>query len=256
MIQTPLEPHIDPKPKSMAKATPIYIPEHFSNLALDCRDCMVSEVEVIPYKTLTEKIIQAVANEFVICVADHVQFYRLTEKIFGESKELSLTGKVILFFENDEFKGVDIHKRAGIDIMQHNPQPDFWLFKINKTLDAIHQDMELNELKVLEMKQSNDLDTLNEIGMALSTEKDLNQLLELIVAKCREMTWADAGSLYMIEPDPNIPDNPEKYLENKKMIFQVAQNFSKQVPFRSFVVDITNTSIYGHVAITQKFLNF
>jgi HD-GYP domain-containing protein (c-di-GMP phosphodiesterase class II) len=92
--------------------------------------------------------------------------------------------------------------------------------------------------------------------MALSTEKNLDKLLDLIVSKSREMTWADAGSLYLIEADPSKPEDSLNYFGNKKMRFQVAQNDSKQVPFKSFMVDISKRSIYGYVAITQEHLEF
>ena len=35
--------------------------------------------------------------------------------------------------------------------------------------------------------------------MALSAERDINKLLELILVKSREITAADAGSLYLVE---------------------------------------------------------
>jgi len=39
---------------------------------------------------------------------------------------------------------------------------------------------------------------LNKIGIALSKEKDINALLEMIVVGCKELTNADAGTLYLI----------------------------------------------------------
>lgn len=41
---------------------------------------------------------------------------------------------------------------------------------------------------------------LNAIGVALSAQKDQNQLLEMILNSARELTQADAGTLYMVEP--------------------------------------------------------
>ncbi len=42
---------------------------------------------------------------------------------------------------------------------------------------------------------------LNAIGIALSAQKDQTQLLELILSSARELTNADAGTLYSVEPD-------------------------------------------------------
>ena len=40
---------------------------------------------------------------------------------------------------------------------------------------------------------------LNEIGIALSTQRDRESLLRFILQKCREITHSDAGSLYLVE---------------------------------------------------------
>lgn len=42
---------------------------------------------------------------------------------------------------------------------------------------------------------------LNAIGIALSAQKDQSKLLEMILNSARELTHADAGTLYMVEPD-------------------------------------------------------
>jgi len=42
---------------------------------------------------------------------------------------------------------------------------------------------------------------LNAIGIALSAQSDQNQLLEMILSSARELTQADAGTLYKVEPD-------------------------------------------------------
>ena len=47
--------------------------------------------------------------------------------------------------------------------------------------------------------RAEELHELNKIGVALSAERDINKLLELILAKSREITAADAGSLYLVE---------------------------------------------------------
>ena len=42
---------------------------------------------------------------------------------------------------------------------------------------------------------------LNHIGAALSAEHDTRELMELILTKCREITRADAGSIYLVEEE-------------------------------------------------------
>ncbi|MFQ5824507.1 MAG: HD domain-containing phosphohydrolase [bacterium] len=88
---------------------------------------------------------------------------------------------------------------------------------------------------------------LNAIGIALSSEHDLNKLLELIVQEARNFTNADGGSLYI--------------KEQSKLNFLVAQTASlekrngQRQPFKSFYLPLTKESIAGYVAVTGETLN-
>jgi HD-GYP domain-containing protein (c-di-GMP phosphodiesterase class II) len=91
-----------------------------------------------------------------------------------------------------------------------------------------------------------DLETLNKIGVALSTERNTDSLLELILSKSREITSADAGSLYLVEDEPN---------GGKHLVFKLTQNDSHLVPFRQFTMPIDTRSIAGYAAATGQILN-
>lgn len=88
---------------------------------------------------------------------------------------------------------------------------------------------------------------LNQIGIALSAEHNLNKLLGTIVREARRFTHADGGSVYIREGD--------------KLNFLVAQTESLErrnhtKPFsKSFYVPLTTASISGYVAITGQVLN-
>ncbi len=47
----------------------------------------------------------------------------------------------------------------------------------------------------------NRLEELNAVGIALSSERDINRLLETILVAAMRITHADAGTLYLLEPD-------------------------------------------------------
>ena len=46
----------------------------------------------------------------------------------------------------------------------------------------------------------NRLEELNAIGIALSSERDTNRLLENILIAAKRITHADAGTLYLLDP--------------------------------------------------------
>ena len=91
-----------------------------------------------------------------------------------------------------------------------------------------------------------DLETLNKIGVALSTERNTDSLLELILSKSREITSADAGSLYLVEEESG---------GGKHLVFKLTQNDSISVPFRQFTLPIDTRSIAGYAAATGQILN-
>lgn len=94
------------------------------------------------------------------------------------------------------------------------------------------------------------LETLNKIGIALSSETNLGRLLDLIVRETRSFTNADAGSLYLVDQD------------NGALHFEVAQNDTlrkranmKPDTFKPYSLALTKNSIAGYVAITGETLN-
>ncbi len=83
-----------------------------------------------------------------------------------------------------------------------------------------HNDLNLvlnsvvNEISLFSQNQLNKIKELNQIGMALSAERNLDKLLDMILFQARKFTGADAGTLYL------------KDSTFKKLNFQVIQNDS------------------------------
>jgi len=92
---------------------------------------------------------------------------------------------------------------------------------------------------------------LNRIGIALSSERNLNKLLDMILHQTRRFTGAEGGSLYIIE--------------RKGLKFILAQNDALEIkedarsapasPFRDQWVDLTGNSLAGYVALTGQVVN-
>ncbi len=93
--------------------------------------------------------------------------------------------------------------------------------------------------------RTRELSELTRIGMALTTERDLNTLLELILSQARRMTNADAGSLYLVEETEEDEDT------SKQLRFKLTQNHSRpEIPFVEFTIPLSKASIAGYVATT------
>ena len=82
---------------------------------------------------------------------------------------------------------------------------------------------------------------LNQIGMALMSERDPELLLNLILTQARRLTTSDAGSLYLVEHDA----------EGKETLhFLRAQNDTlPDLPNPNFTLPLDSTSIAGYVAL-------
>jgi len=94
---------------------------------------------------------------------------------------------------------------------------------------------------------------LNQIGAALTAERDPRQLLNLILTKCREITRADAGSIYLVkenEVQDDVRGGQDGGRRNKPKFlrFMLAQNDSVHVPFGEAVLPVNEESIAGYVA--------
>ena len=91
-----------------------------------------------------------------------------------------------------------------------------------------------------------ELEELTRVGVALSTQRDLLALLEMILSQARRITSSDAGSLYLAES--SVHGNPADRLR-----FKLAQNFTlPRLPLAEFTVPIDHTSLAGYAASTME----
>ncbi len=90
------------------------------------------------------------------------------------------------------------------------------------------------------VRTRSELETLNRIGVAMATERDTEALLNLILTKGRELTNADAGSLYLAEG--RTEGSPER------LVFKLTQNHSCTVPIREFSIPLDRASLAGYCA--------
>jgi HD-GYP domain-containing protein (c-di-GMP phosphodiesterase class II) len=96
--------------------------------------------------------------------------------------------------------------------------------------------------KELESAKEN-IESLHKIGIALSSENDIDKLLDMILTQSRNIAEADAGSLYLVEGDEHLRF---KLSQNVSLDWSVKQNS---------LIDINNRSISGCCANLKAPLN-
>ena len=77
------------------------------------------------------------------------------------------------------------------------------------------------------------------VGQAMSTERDFDKLIDLILQQARELVGADAGSIYVTE-SPRGNEKPQ-YIRFKKSALELNAN--------EFLLPIDSSSIAGYVAL-------
>ncbi len=86
-------------------------------------------------------------------------------------------------------------------------------------------------------------DQLLEIGLALNHERDPQRVLALLLSHARSMTTADAGSIYVVNPD------------GKTLSFHTAQNESLHADLGTATLPITESSIVGTCVLSGEIVN-
>jgi HD-GYP domain-containing protein (c-di-GMP phosphodiesterase class II) len=120
---------------------------------------------------------------------------------------------------------------------------------------ALYQAMEALELRARSESRGKwlnryryELGELIEIARALTTEREIDKLLGLILEKARFITGADAGSIYTVEGEDADP--LRRFLH-----FKLSQNDSVSFDSREFTVPVSPRSMAGYVALHNQTLN-
>lgn len=95
-------------------------------------------------------------------------------------------------------------------------------------------------------------DMLISIGRALSQQRDLRSLLDIILRRARDVSGADAGSIYVVEGDDDLR------ADERKLHFKVAHNDSIEaieIETTGFTMQVSDHSIAGLCVLTGDEIN-
>ncbi len=214
-------------------------------------------------------------NDYHIIITDNIPAE--IDRILSEKKHTPL--KTVIFITHDEYQATNRYlniipyskiyyqlviigseeKIAANDLTRLYHISDYKMNKISsvefsfilsKSFSVIEEYYENEALKNRYMSKlldtHQDQEDLINIGKSLSSEKDPDKLLRLILFLSKKITGADAGSIYLVEED-------EK--NGMKLRFKFSHTFSRDIPLEEFVMDIDKSSIAGYVAVTGEVLN-
>ena len=108
-------------------------------------------------------------------------------------------------------------------------------------------DARIFTLEAERRRLAGEITKLNRIGIALSTERDQERLLDFILTTARDFTCSDAGSLYIVERDDK---------GQRRLRFNNSQNDSlPHLELVKFTIPVSTTTLAGYVAATGEPLN-
>ena len=129
--------------------------------------------------------------------------------------------------------------------LPEDPSTAVLLNSVRRAYQFLYQKIRADQLERQLSDRTRELQEVSEVGIALSTVRDHQVLLTMILSKARELSRADAGSLYLLD---------EIEGEGKVLRWKLAQNDSINVSFEEKVLSITRRSLAGYVAMTGETL--
>ena len=116
---------------------------------------------------------------------------------------------------------------------------------IKQAYQVLYQKHRADQLERQLTERTRELQQVADVGAALSTVRDHSVLLTMILSKARELSRADAGSLYLLDTVGG----------RQVLRWKLAQNDSIDVEaFEEKILPITRKSLAGYVAMTGETL--
>lgn len=174
---------------------------------------------------------------------DLAEFAKIAKRLAEGSRVIGLVSP------EENRSGKDEKTSAGIGIFARLPRNAPSQI-VRDVVAAASENIELLQglasLKAELQRTQQEMEELHQIGTALSAEHEIDGLLELILRKAREITTADAGSLYLME---------ELAGGERQLRFKLTQNDSRVFPFSEFTLPLAENSMAGYVALHAVVIN-
>lgn len=129
--------------------------------------------------------------------------------------------------------------------LPQNPETGVLLSAVKRAYQFLYQKQRADQLERQLSERTRELQQISAVGAALSTVRDHSVLLTMILSKSRELSRADAGSLYLLDQ-----------VDGQAVLrWKLAQNDSIDVEaFEEKILPITRKSLAGYVAMTGETL--
>jgi HD-GYP domain-containing protein (c-di-GMP phosphodiesterase class II) len=162
------------------------------------------------------------------------------------------TRRALLLAVCDHWQADDLLHRFPFldDVLIRPVTPARLRLRVDRALETLNSRRAIQQLDEALARKGAELQELNRIGVALSAQRNIRTLLEMILSQSREITSADAGSLYLVERGKDHESHKDDQLR-----FKLTQNDSVTISFEEFTMPLDETTIAGYAALTGHLVN-
>jgi HD-GYP domain-containing protein (c-di-GMP phosphodiesterase class II) len=154
---------------------------------------------------------------------------------------------MLVFLGGDaDFVGLDrLRDQAAVALVPLPAAPERILLTVHDCLELMELRLRASERSCWAERHQYEMGELIVIARAISSERDIDRLLGLILEKSRHVTGADAGSVYVLEGEGGDP-------RAQRLIFMLSQNDSMAWDFTRKTLPIDDHSVVGRAVITRQ----
>ncbi len=216
-------------------------------------NCGLAVIETADIRSELQRIVEREDNSCRIHAVIFLHFteYPHVKPLLSAPDFSQVACQLIAFGSTEHMADLEFISLSGLSEFRSSPLSEKeFLFIVRKAfavLQALSVNRSMQErylARLIDTKK--DQEDLINIGRALSTEKNPENLLRLILNLSKRMTGADAGSIYLVETGQDGV---------KRLLFKCADTFSRNIRLEEFVLPMNKKSIAGYVAVTGQVLN-
>ncbi len=157
--------------------------------------------------------------------------------------------RLLLVGTDEEFDSVEtIRDKAQLSLVVLPISRPRLMVTLRNNLDVVEMRARATEKGRWAERYRYELGELIAISRAISSERDVVKLLGLILEKCRYVTGADAGSVYIVDGEAKGPTPAT-------LRFVCSQNDSVAIDTREFTLPVDGKSIVGAAVISRSNIN-
>ena len=155
------------------------------------------------------------------------------------------TTTVLLLGQLDKQQLAEARQEGLLGLLRHDPSDSELVLNIEHAFDWMKLKTRHQFRAESLTRYEYEFGELSEIARSLTTERDIERLLGLILEKSRIVTGADAGSLYVVE-------GPDEGKQARRLHFKLTQNDSVKFDWSEFTMPVDRNSMAGWVALERQ----